>query len=360
MRSNIFKKLCIVAFCLCLVPVVHASENIDLSDPNNWQFFGTVSPGQVGFLLGDHDGYTEGDSCWAKWTGQAYDYDVAVSKIAFKPPFTFKFRAAFDPTESGYNMIGVACLRDDITTKDFFTCTDKAPFIGTGVAAGTRWEEPNQVCDGSPHSKASYECVSVNDRFNDYEITVNEDGTYEIKVNGQHLHSGEVKCESGWYVATAQAFDSQVDFLEGSVTSGEYASVERIIASSEETEENETEISENEPETEIENATEATCEEKVKAAWQEGFEAGKKFCMEHPEECGITQGTSTQEECQETTTENNTLQACTPSFDFATFSLNIPCLRLGDKNYDVKLGIIQVRPQILLQVLSIKESQNQE
>ena len=344
MYSKILRKLVIAIFFLCLVFTAraNASETVDLSDPSLWQFFGTVSKGDTGFLLGDEDGYTEGDSCWNKWFNQVYDYDVALSIVAFKAPLTFKFRAAFDPTDYGYNTISVACLRTDITTDDFFSCTNNPPAYRTNAAVGTRWEVSDHICSGAYHS-LPYECIFSGERFNDYEITVDENGYYEVKINGQTLANGTVKCDTGWYVAYAQSFDSQVDFLNGVITASSAAKVEEVLAGGEQTENNETEVGEG-------NGTETTCQSKIDAAWQEGFEAGKKFCKENPEECGIVQ-----EETQETGEEACMPQECMPTFDFITFSLDIPCLKIGDEYYGVKLGITQTSPQVLMKLLSVKK-----
>ena len=73
-------------------------------------------------------------------------------------------------------------------------------------------------------------------------------------------------------------------------------------------------------------------ESDLQAKYNEGYEAGKKYCQEHPSECGMS--------CEGTTT---TSTSCDASFNMFTNTMHIPCLNMGD-SYWLDLGLINSNP----------------
>ena len=320
-----------------LQPVTASSDvQADLSSPQEWFFLGTADASSPqGFILGDHDGYTKGDSCWATWFGDEFDYDMAFSRKAFRAPVQLQFRMAVDPTDYGYQGVGLGCLDLNAQPEDFQSCTEHPPvfFVNT-VSVGTRWENPGLICSGIgvAASHSDYDCVSPgSDHFHDYEITVNADGTYTIAMDGSVFYQGTApECPSGWWVVYARTFDGQIDLLNAQVSAAEVKDIDMILSGEA--------GSDSEDET-----SEGTCN--TDQAYRQGFEDGKRFCQEHPAECGImippvpTQG------------------ACA-SFDFTTFDVDIPCLSVGEQFFRVRLHIIDTAPKVRLELKAINPIQS--
>jgi len=305
-------------FFLILQSTLYA-HSYDLTSPNSWYFLGTVYTSPNGFLLGDNDGYTQGDSCMYQWYNYNYDYDVAISKVAFKAPFTFEFETAVDPTNYGFNYIQINCLSEDLVDETpLLQCTNIPPISRSSLDAeiyyGKRWEEGNKICAGiGIHSRQGYQCVEENERFNNVKITMDENHHATIYVNGEELYSGDFGyCEAhnGYMVIYMQSFDSQIDYLNGSIESNDIKPVRDILNGNEES---------------------ATSDE-YQQGYNAGYEAGIEYCQNHPEECGLTCG-------QEISSTEN----CA-TFNLFENKLHIPCFQIGDKTYWLDLKLIENNP----------------
>ena len=213
----------------------------DLSSADNWYFWGTYSPEGQGFLLGDTDGYTTGDSCHYQWYGDEFDYDYALSKVAFKPPFTFSFEAAIDPTKYGYHVFFLVCLPVNATSEMFDTsqCPSNAPFVdmmnSKVLMVGQRWEAYGQICanigdkDFGNTSLPNSSCVTV-DGSATFTFSVDENYHAVVYVNGQFLREGDIAgCESGYYLLLFKDFDGQIDYTWGTLTANEIKPVEALL-----------------------------------------------------------------------------------------------------------------------------------
>jgi len=302
------------------------ARSYDLTSPDSWYFLGTVSTSPNGFVLGDSDGYTQGDSCHYQWYNYIYDYDVAISKVAFKAPFTFEFQAAVDPTNSGFNYIQINCLSEDLEDETpLLQCTNTPPISLSSLDAeiyyGKRWEEGNKICAGiGIHSRQGYQCVEDNKRFNNVKITMDENHHATIYVNGEELYSGDFGyCEAhnGYMVIYMQSFDSQIDYLNGSIESNDIKPVREILTGNQE----------------------PSTSDEYQQGYNAGYEAGIEYCKEHPEECGLE---GERDNCA--------------TFNLFENKLHIPCFEIGDKTYWLDLKLIESHP-VRLQLSNFGENE---
>ena len=74
--------------------------------------------------------------------------------------------------------------------------------------------------------------------------------------------------------------------------------------------------------------------------YNEGFEAGKEYCINNPSACGIDNGDESEcPICQ----CSPTIDSCKASFDMFTNTLHVPCLEMG-KSYWLDLELISSEP----------------
>ena len=277
-------------YLLLLLPFLSWAGSMDLSYPSDWYYLGTVyyDNNSIGFLLGDSDGYTVGDSCYYKWTGYEYDYDYAISKYAFKAPFSFIFKAQIQPTSYGYHEFNLYCLPENATLEDFTSCTENPPFEnmeGKFLGVGTRWEAEG-ICASVGDDMHEEECVSIDPySFPEFEVVVDENYHARIYVNGELLNEGDItSCKSGYYLATFRCFDGQIDLLNATLEASEIKSVEDIVTGSE----------------------------------------GAPGPSPTPSHEGCA------------------------TFDFITMTLNVPCVYIGCHPYWLKMKLVETRPEIIL------------
>ncbi len=287
------------------------AEDLDLGDPQSWAFYGRVFPGEEGFLLGgmEDDGHVQ--VCRPSWLGGP-PYNFAVLKRAFRGPFEIEFRAQIFDTDTGFNAIYLGCA-DPQAFQAPEGCASDIPGI---VAApfefilGNAWNQPEdgKVCVSLGTGHYDWTCTASDGssfnagEFHDFKIKLTEENEMQVFIDDKLLKSAHVEpCSTGYYWLIVRAYDGQVDFLDG-----------------------ELEFSEN---NDVEDNGTQQC-----ADYQAGFEAGKRWCQEHPVECGIQ---PPGDNCMARVTS-----IPDPHNPFATqLKLELPCVDVFGEIYGATLGI---------------------
>ena len=116
-----------------------------------------------------------------------------------------------------------------------------------------------------------------------------------------------------------KSFDSQIDYLNGSIESNDIKPVREILTGNQE----------------------PSTSDEYQQGYNAGYEAGIEYCKEHPEECGLN-------------VEGERDNCAT--FNLFENRLHIPCFEIGDKTYWVDLKLIESHP-VRLQLSNFGENE---
>ena len=353
----------VLAFFIAGIASVRAAT-LDLTDPETWEFYGRVfgEPGETGFLFGgmENDHIKKCRPAW--WDGPAYNF--AILKKAFRAPFDLKFRAQFFDTDVGFNAFYLACvdpanfrLPEDCQG-DMIPGQVDMPFE---FILGNAWNQPeDQVCVSLGTGHYDWTCQSEDGvsfaagKFHDFEVKMSADNTVQVFVDGHLLKSTRVEpCPTGWYLLVLRSYDAQTDFINGTMEAqalvgpGEYGN-ETHETPGETGNETENVCAPGHPEgcgTPLECAAangywcNGTCQAEPcnGGDYQAGFEEGKRWCREHPRECGVHTYCHRPQSIDDVL--NNACASHITTDSHGRLVLNIPCVVHQNRNYQVRLNI---------------------